>query len=164
VGATDYSHSEWVDGHLGQVAVDIGGTWLGDWTIFAAGISNLALYEAEMSADSFQLMGMAERGYLPKIFQKRSKYGTPTNGIILGTFVIIVFGCADFGQLLELLNANYAIALLLEYAAFVKLRLYHKDCKCHTNVKSMFWLASNNYVHVFVQHILSTTAVSDSNP
>ncbi len=129
LGATDYQQSEWVDGHLGAVAVDIGGNWLGAWTIFAAGISNLALFEAELSADSFQLMGMAERGYLPKIFQKRSRYGTPTNGIILGTLVIIVFGCADFGQLLELLNANYAIALLLEYAAFVKLRLYHKDCK-----------------------------------
>lgn len=69
-------------------------------------------------------------GYLPKIFQKRSKYGTPTTGIIVGTVVILMFGCADFGQLLELLNANYALALLLEYAAFVKLRLFHKDCKC----------------------------------
>eukprot|EP00956_Cyclotella_meneghiniana_P020928 scaffold37543_cov77-Cyclotella_meneghiniana.AAC.4 len=127
VGATDYSQSEWVDGHLGQVAVDIGGEWLGAWTIFAAGISNLALYEAEMSADSFMLMGMAERGHLPKLFKTRSKYGTPTNGIILGTLVIIIFACADFGQLLELLNANYAIALLLEYAAFVKLRFYRKD-------------------------------------
>lgn len=83
VGATDYSQSDWVDGHLGavsyssqlcrlnlrmvqvhyslnrhdiQVAVDIGGKWLGGWTIFAAGISNLALFEAELSADAFQLM------------------------------------------------------------------------------------------------------------
>ncbi len=39
-----------------QVAVDIGGKWLGRWTIFAAGISNLALFEAELSADAFQLM------------------------------------------------------------------------------------------------------------
>ena len=27
VGATDYKQSEWVDGHLGTVAVDIGGDW-----------------------------------------------------------------------------------------------------------------------------------------
>lgn len=129
VGATDYTQSEWVDGHLGAVAVDIGGAWLGAWTIFAAGISNLAMFEAELSADAFQLMGMAERGYLPKIFQKRSRFGTPTTGIIVGTVVIILFGCADFGQLLELLNANYAVTILMEYAAFVKLRLFHKDCK-----------------------------------
>ena len=28
-----------------------------------------------------------------------------------------------------MLNSVYAISLLMEYAAFVKLRLYHKDCK-----------------------------------
>jgi L-asparagine transporter-like permease len=128
VGATDYHQSEWVDGHLGTVAVDIGGRWLGAWTILAAGISNVAMFEAEMSSDAFKIMGMAERGYLPKCFEARSKYGTPTAGIITNTIVVIVFSCAaDFGQLLELLNCTYAISVLLEYAAFVKLRLFHKE-------------------------------------
>lgn len=72
---------------------------------------------------------MAERGYLPKIFKKKSKHGTPTYGLVFGTLIIIVFGCANFGQLLSLLNSNYATALLLEYAAFVKLRICHKDCE-----------------------------------
>jgi len=48
-------HYSLIRGHI-QVAVDIGGKWLGVWTIFAAGISNLALFEAELSADAFQLM------------------------------------------------------------------------------------------------------------
>lgn len=69
----------------------------------------------------------AERGHIPNVFTKRSKYGTPTYGIIFNTLVIIVFSCADFGQLLQLLNSVYAMALLMEYAAFVKLRLYHKE-------------------------------------
>ena len=72
---------------------------------------------------------IAERGYVPNIFTIRSKFGTPTVGIIFNTLVIIAFSCADFGQLLELLNSVYAMALLTEYAAFVKLRLYHKECK-----------------------------------
>ena len=129
VGATDYAQSEWVDGHLGAAAVDIGGTYLGAWTVFAAGISNLGMFEAEMSADAFQIMGMAEQGYLPRILAVRSKYGTPTSGIVVGTIVIIMFGWADFGQLMELLNTNYALSLMLEYAAFVKLRLYDKECE-----------------------------------
>ena len=58
VGATDYSQADWVDGFLENVAVDIGGKWLGVWTVFAAGISNIAMFEAEMSSDSYQLMGM----------------------------------------------------------------------------------------------------------
>lgn len=126
-GATDYTQSEWVDGQLGAAAIDIGGPWVGAWMLFAAGISNLGQFEAEMSSDSLMLMGMAERGYLPKVFKSRSKYGTPTAGIITGTIVIIAFSWADFGQLLELLNANYALSLILEYAAFVQLRRTRKD-------------------------------------
>ena len=60
VGATDYSQADWVDGFLENVAVDIGGEWLGVWTVFAAGISNIAMFEAEMSSDSYQLMGMGK--------------------------------------------------------------------------------------------------------
>ena len=140
VGATDYSQAEWVDGHLGVVAVDIGGQWLGVWTIFAAGISNVALFEAEMSSDAFKIMGMAERGYLPKWFKARSKYGTPTAGILTNTIVIIALGTADFGQLLELLNCTYIVSVLLEHAAFVKLRLYHKDCKF---LRSLYFVFSD---------------------
>jgi amino acid transporter len=72
---------------------------------------------------------MADRGYLPKIFGHKSKYGTPSYSILFGTVAIIMFGSANFDQLISLLNANYATALLMEYAAFAKLRLYHKDCK-----------------------------------
>jgi len=166
VGATDYSQADWVDGHLGVVAMDIGGQWLGLWTIFAAGISNVALFEAEMSSDAFKIMGMAEHGYLPKCFKARSKYGTPTAGIITNTIVIVTFSCADFGQLLELLNCTYAVSLLIEYAAFVKLRLYHKELQRPYRIPLPDWAAvlivisptlgivflfatSNWYVYVF---------------
>jgi len=128
VGATDYPQEEWVDGFLGRVAVDVGGGWLGAWVVFAAGVSNLGLFEAELSADSFQLMGMAERGYLPRVFGRRSpRHGTPSVGILFSACVIVVLCTADFESLLQLLNSVYSISLLLEYAAFVKLRLCRKD-------------------------------------
>ena len=69
--------------------------------MFSAGISNLALFEAEMSADAWQLMGMAERGYLPKILAQRSHYNTPKYGIAIGLLVIIAMSVADFSQLVE---------------------------------------------------------------
>ena len=123
IGATDFDRTEWTDGFLVQVATSIGGPWLGAWTVFAAAISNIALFQAELSADAFQLMGMADRGHIPKIFSKRSIHGTPTNGIILGTAVIVVMGTSNFDQLIEMLNFNYAISLLMEYCAFIKLRI-----------------------------------------
>ena len=78
IGATDYSRSDWTDGFLAQVATDIGGPWLGAATVFAAAISNISLFQAELSAETFQLMGMADRGHVPKFLGKRSRYGTPT--------------------------------------------------------------------------------------
>lgn len=127
LGASDYSRSEWTDGFLAVVTGDVIGPWLGAWTVFAAGISNIALFQAELSADAFQLMGMADRGHVPKLFSKRSRHGTPTNGIVLGTCVIILFGMSNFDQLIEMLNFNYAISLLMEYAAFIKLRISKPD-------------------------------------
>jgi len=126
-GATTSSQSDWRDGHLGAIAMEIGGPLLGGWTIFASGISNLGQFLAEMSSDAYLLMGMAEEGYLPPLLARRSKFGTPAYGILVGTVVVISFGWADFGVLIELLNANYAISLLLEYGAFVWLRVHRKD-------------------------------------
>lgn len=109
------------------MATEIGGPWLGAWTVFAAAISNIALFQAELSADAYQLMGMADRGHIPKIFSKRSKHGTPTNGIILGTAVIVVMSMSDFDQLIEWLNFNYSLSMLMEYCAFIKLRISQPD-------------------------------------
>jgi amino acid transporter len=43
--------------------------------------------------------------------------------LILGTAVIVTMGVSDLDQLVEMLNFNYAISLLFEYAAFFKLRI-----------------------------------------
>jgi amino acid transporter len=123
IGATDADQHEWVDGFLARVTGDVVGPWLGAWTVFAAGISNIALFQAELSADAFQLMGMADRGHVPKLFSQRSQHGTPTYGIMLGTAVIVVMGTSNLDTLIEMLNFNYAISLLMEYCAFIKLRI-----------------------------------------
>jgi amino acid transporter len=127
IGASDSEQTDWTNGYLASINSDVVGPWLGAWTVFAAGISNVALFQAELSSDAFQLMGMADRGHLPKLCGKRSKHGTPTYGIILGTAVIVVMGVSDLDQLIEMLNFNYAVALLLEYAAFFKLRISQPD-------------------------------------
>jgi amino acid transporter len=131
VGLSESEQIDWVDGHLAVVAKEIGGSWLTTWTVFAAGISNFALFEAEMSADAYQLMGMAELGYLPPVFKmKSSHFGTPTMGILTGTIVVVCMGAlANLEQIVEMLNFNYSIGLLLEFAAFVKLRHSQKDSK-----------------------------------
>jgi amino acid transporter len=72
-------------------------------------------------------MGMADRGYLPKVLATRSRHGTPTYGIMIGTAIIVAMGVSDLEGLIEMLNFNYAISLLMEYCAFIKLRISRPD-------------------------------------
>ena len=123
IGSSDAEQADWTDGYLAAINAQVVGPWLGAWTVFAAGISNIGLFQAELSSDAFQLMGMADRGYLPKIFRQRSKHGTPTYGLLLGTVVIVIMGVSDLDRLIEMLNFNYGFSLLFEYAAFFKLRI-----------------------------------------
>ena len=49
----------------------VGGAWLAWWIVAAAAVSQVGQFEAEMSTDSYQLQGMAERGFLPALFNRR---------------------------------------------------------------------------------------------
>jgi len=129
LGATDSIQADWVDGYLATACTNIVGPWLGKWTVVAAGISNLALFEAEMSGDAWQIAGMAERGMVPKLFKTRSRFGTPKYSILLGFLIIVVMTTFDFSTLVEMLNFNYTLSLLMEYAAFIKLRIFKADGK-----------------------------------
>lgn len=114
---------DWGLGYYGVVAQQVGGQWLAIWVVIAAGASQVGQYQAEMSSDSYQLQGMAERGFLPKVLANRSVHGTPTLGIILSSLGVLSLASFNFKEIVELLNAIYCLAELLEFAAFVWLRI-----------------------------------------
>ncbi|KAJ8768882.1 hypothetical protein K2173_023877 [Erythroxylum novogranatense] len=122
-GATSSSYREWNDGYFAEVGMLIGGAWLKWWIQAAAAMSNMGLFEAEMSGDAFQLLGMSEMGMLPAIFASRSKYGTPTFSILCSATGVIFLSWMSFQEILEFLNFLYAIGMLLEFAAFIVLRI-----------------------------------------
>uniref|UniRef100_A0A2N9HJJ8 Amino acid permease/ SLC12A domain-containing protein n=1 Tax=Fagus sylvatica TaxID=28930 RepID=A0A2N9HJJ8_FAGSY len=126
-GATNSAPSEWSDGYFAEVGMLIGGSWLKWWIQVAAAMSNMGLFEAEMSGDSFQLLGMSEIGMLPAIFASRSKYGTPTISILCSASGVIFLSWMSFQEILEFLNFLYAIGMLLEFAAFIRLRIKKPD-------------------------------------
>ena len=76
----------------------MGGKWLGWWIVAAAAVSQIGQFEAEMSSDAFQLLGMAERGFLPSVLAKRSKHDTPTLAIICSSLGILSLVTFDFMQ------------------------------------------------------------------
>lgn len=126
-GALNTPASDWSDGYFAQVGFLIGGAWLRWWIQAAAAMSNMGLFEAEMSSDAFQLLGMSEMGLLPTIFAQRSKYGTPTISILCSATGVVFLSWMTFQEILEFLNFLYAIGMILEFAAFIRLRIKKPD-------------------------------------
>jgi len=124
LGATDASQDDWVDGYFVKVASEIAGPWLGRWLVVASAVSNVSLFQAEFSTDILQMQGMAERGYIPKIFALKNEQGTPTYSILIGALLVLLIGSfARLEELIEALNFCYGIELLIEYSSFFKIRL-----------------------------------------
>lgn len=126
-GALELDTKKWEDGYFADVGMAIGGIALKWWIEIAAALSNMGLFEAEMSSDSFQLLGMGEAGMLPQVFSYRSKYGTPVLGIICSASGVLLLSWMSFQEIVEFLNFLYCIGMLLEFAAFVWLRIKQPD-------------------------------------
>ncbi|WOL05434.1 putative polyamine transporter [Canna indica] len=74
--------------------------WDHDYTRGASALSNMSMFITEMSSDSYQLLGMAERGMLPEFFSKRSCYGTPLMGILFSISGVLLLSWMSFQELL----------------------------------------------------------------
>eukprot|EP01012_Entosiphon_sulcatum_P063603 TRINITY_DN9125_c0_g1_i1.p1 TRINITY_DN9125_c0_g1~~TRINITY_DN9125_c0_g1_i1.p1 ORF type:complete len:491 (+),score=94.09 TRINITY_DN9125_c0_g1_i1:277-1749(+) len=114
--------SDWEDGYFSKVAHALGGRFLQNWLLVGAAVANIGQFEAEMSVTSYQLQGMADRGWLPKFFASRSRHGTPTFGIITSVLGICVICLNPFQTIIQSVNLLYSFGVLLEFAAFLRLR------------------------------------------
>ncbi|KAM1033934.1 hypothetical protein ACFX13_038135 [Malus domestica] len=88
----------------------------------AAAMSNMGMFVAEMSSDSFQLLGMAERGMLPKFFGKRSRHGTPEIGILFSASRVLLLSWLSFQEIVAAENL-YCFGMILEFISFIRLRV-----------------------------------------
>ncbi len=123
----DPDYSVWKDGYFATAASHIAGRWLGIWVTAGAAISNIGMFEAELSSDSLQVMGMAHRGMLPSVLGKTNRYNTPTSAILLSGVAMCSLAFLDLTQLVEILNQLYVFAQRLEFSAFMKLRYSYPD-------------------------------------
>ncbi|KAM1980062.1 hypothetical protein FF1_037384 [Malus domestica] len=107
-----------------DIAKLIGGVWLRWWIQGAAAVSNMGMFVAEMSSDSFQLLGMAERGMLPKFFgNKRSRHGTPVIGILFSASGVLFLSWLSFQEIVAAENLLYCFGMILEFISFIRLRV-----------------------------------------
>ncbi|XP_074273686.1 putative polyamine transporter At1g31830 [Silene latifolia] len=126
-GAIPLNRESWTDGYLADVARTIGGSWLCWWVQLAAALSSMGMFLAEMSSDSFQLLGMGDRGMLPQIFSKRSRHGTPILGILFSASGVLALSWLEFDDIVAAENFLYCFGMILEFMAFLVLRIKHPD-------------------------------------
>ncbi|KAK0581127.1 hypothetical protein LWI29_010282 [Acer saccharum] len=122
-GAVPLDRESWTEGYFSDIGKLVGGVWLTWWIQGAAAMSNMGMFVAEMSSDSFQLMGMAERGMLPHCFAKRSRYGTPLVGILFSASGVVLLSWLSFEEIVAAENFLYCFGMILEFIAFVRLRM-----------------------------------------
>jgi len=126
-GASSLPYHDWKDGSFVALAKQIVGPWLAYWMVLAATLSNIGMFEAEMSSDSWQIAGMADRGILPTVLGTRSRYNTPVYGILLSTVGVLCLGWLSFGEVVSMLNLLYCYSQLIEFAAYLQLRVDRPD-------------------------------------
>ncbi|XP_020207558.1 probable polyamine transporter At1g31830 [Cajanus cajan] len=126
-GAVPLNRELWSDGYFSDIANIVGGVWLRLWLQAAAAMSNMGMFVTEMSSDSFQLLGMAERGMLPEFFGKRSRYGTPLIGILFSASGVILLSWLSFQEIVAAENFLYCFGMILEFVAFILLRIKHPN-------------------------------------
>lgn len=122
-GAVPLDRELWSDGYFSDIGKMVGGVWLRIWIQGASALSNMGMFVAEMSSDSFQLLGMAERGMLPECFAHRSAYGTPLIGILFSASGVVLLSWMSFQEIVAAENFLYCFGMIMEFVAFIKLRM-----------------------------------------
>ncbi|KAL1804103.1 hypothetical protein ACET3Z_032750 [Daucus carota] len=129
-GGGHVDQNEWDSGYMADAARMISGVWLKYWIEVGAVLSNIGLFQAQLSSSSYQLLGMAELGFLPKFFARRSKwFNTPYVGILLSTAIILSVSFLDFTNIIGAANFLYGLGMLLELLSFVWLRHIYPQLK-----------------------------------
>lgn len=120
--------SEWKEGYFPQVAAQIGGGWLGIWLSLAGLVSAIGLFSALLCTSSRVSYAMACRRMLPhQLASLHPRYATPARSILVNSFGVALLIPFSFQELIQIDMFLYAMALILEFAALVWLRLRNPD-------------------------------------
>lgn len=120
----DTNWAEWKEGHFPKVAAQIGGSGLGTWLTVAGLVGALGLFNALLCTSSRVSYAMAQRGLLPgQIARLHPRRATPWVAIVVNSSGVALLIPISFQELIQVDMFLYALALMLEFAALVWLRI-----------------------------------------
>ena len=127
LGAT-HNWREWQTGTFSHVAAQVGGPWLGALMSLGVLFSVWSLFNSQLLYTSRLPLAMAEDGLLPRMLSRRHpRWGTPHVSLLLCSVIYSLFALLDFRKLVAMDVLLYAIALMLEFVALIKLRWHRPD-------------------------------------
>jgi amino acid transporter len=114
----------WTTGSLPRIATGVGGAWLGHAVAFGAVLSTVGLFLSLVLTNSRLPFVLARDHQLPAVLTRiHERYGTPWVAVISSGAVYAGFAVFSFRELIVLNVWLYSLSLLVELAAFVRLRL-----------------------------------------
>jgi amino acid transporter len=114
----------WETGHWPAVALEVGGPWLAHVVTFGAVVATGGLFLSLLLTNSRLPYALALDGQLPAMLARlHPRFGTPWGAVVLSSVCYSLCAFWSFKELIVLNIWLYSIALLLELAAFVALRL-----------------------------------------
>ena len=116
--------SAWKEGYFPQVAAEIGGRWLGTWLTLTALISAVGMLNALLCTSARVPYAMAARRMLPRpLARLHGRHATPWPAIVVNSIGVACLIPFSFQDLIEVDMFLYAAAMILEFAALVRLRI-----------------------------------------
>jgi amino acid transporter len=119
-----YDWTKWEAGAWADIAARLGGQWLSIWVAFGGLFSAAGLFAALLFSTSRLPFVLANDHFLPAFMTApHRKFGTPWVAILISSVLFIILETGKFDSLLVASVVMYGVALLLEYAALIALRI-----------------------------------------
>jgi len=114
----------WTTGTLPTLARAVGGAWLGHAVALGAVVSTAGLFMSLLLTNSRLPYVLARDGDLPAwLGAIHPRFGTPWRAVVLSTACYMALAAFSFRELIVLNIWLYSLTLLIELAAFLRLRV-----------------------------------------
>jgi len=116
--------SQWTTGVLPSIARSVGGEWLGHAVAAGAVLSTAGLFMSLLLTNSRLPYVMARDHVMPRwLGAVDPRFGTPWTAVVVSAALYAAFAVFSFKELIVLNIWLYSLSLLVELAAFVRLRV-----------------------------------------
>ena len=123
LGAGAVGWRSWTTGTWPQIAAAVGGPWLGHAMALGAVVSTAGLFLSLLLTNSRLPYVLAREGQLPRSLALLDRrYGSPWVAILVSSALYAAFAAFSFKDLIVLNVWLYSVTLIIELAAFLRLR------------------------------------------